>query len=84
MVSVRQAGDLPLSFRFVLTEDTLGLGYTLPAVGRVWDFHPVDCADAGRTKILSSLILDGITIEQSSDMIGDSLRYTMVRRMNLC
>ncbi|NLC31956.1 MAG: hypothetical protein GX781_01495 [Clostridiales bacterium] len=56
MVSVRQAGDLPPpSFRFVLTDDTLGLGYTLPAVGRVRDFHPVDCAHAGRTIKMTQL-----------------------------
>ncbi|WP_222427939.1 hypothetical protein [Sporomusa sp. KB1] len=50
-VSVRQARDLPPpSFTLHLTMDALGLGYTLPTTGRVRDFHPLDCAHAGRTK----------------------------------
>ena len=49
-ISVRQAGDLPLpSFTLHLAMVALGLGYTLPATGRVRDFHPLDCAHAGRT-----------------------------------
>ena len=51
MISVRQASDLPLaSFRFPVTQDTLALGYILPAVGRIGDFHPLKHAPAGRTK----------------------------------
>ena len=51
MISVRQAGDLPpASFRFPVTRDTLALGYILPAVGRIRDFHPLEHASAGRTK----------------------------------
>ena len=51
MVSVRQASDLPpASFRFPVTQDTLALGYILPAVGRIRDFHPLKHAPAGRTK----------------------------------
>ena len=38
------------SFRFRVATDTLGLGYTLPATGRVRDSHPLDCARAGRTR----------------------------------
>ena len=50
MISVRQAGDLPpASFRFPVTRDTLALGYILPAVGRIRDFHPLKHAPAGRT-----------------------------------
>ena len=30
--------------------DTLGSGYSLPATGRLRDFHPLECAHAGRTK----------------------------------
>ena len=30
--------------------DTLGSGYGLPATGRPRDFHPLECAHAGRTK----------------------------------
>ena len=49
MVSVRQASDLPpASFRFPVTQDTLALGYILPAVGRIRDFHPLKHAPAGR------------------------------------
>ena len=49
-VSVRQARDLPPpSFTLHLAMVALGLGYTLPATGRVRDFHPLDCAHAGRT-----------------------------------
>jgi len=50
MISVRQAGDLPpASFRFPVIRDTLALGYILPAVGRIWVFHPLKHAPAGRT-----------------------------------
>lgn len=35
--------------RFRVAADTLGLGYTLPATGRVRGFHPLDYAHAGRT-----------------------------------
>ena len=50
MISVRQASDLPpASFRFSVTRDTLALGYILPAVGRIRDFHPLKHAPAGRT-----------------------------------
>ena len=37
------------SFRFPVTQDTLALGYILPAVGRIRDFHPLKHAPAGRT-----------------------------------
>ena len=51
MISVRQASDLPpASFRFPVTRDTLALGYILPAVGRIRDFHPLKHAPAGRTR----------------------------------
>ena len=57
MVSVRQASDLPpASFRFPVTQDTLALGYILPAVGRIRDFHPLKHAPSGRTKIFPSQI----------------------------
>lgn len=50
MISVRQASDLPpASFRFPVTRDTLALGYILPAVGWIRDFHPLKHAPAGRT-----------------------------------
>lgn len=50
MISVRQASDLPpASFRFPVTRDTLALGYILPAVGRIRDFHPLKLAPTGRT-----------------------------------
>ena len=39
----------PASFRFHLTMDTLAFGYTLPATGRVRDFHPLETCAAGRT-----------------------------------
>jgi len=51
MISVRQASDLPpASFRFPVTRDALALGYILPAVGRIKDFHPLKHAPAGRTE----------------------------------
>lgn len=51
MISVRQASDLPpASFRFPVTQDTLALGYILPAVGRIRSFHPLKHAPAGRTR----------------------------------
>ena len=50
MISVRQASDLPpASFGFSVARDTLALGYILPAVGRIGDFHPLKHAPAGRT-----------------------------------
>ena len=50
MISVRRVRVLPPpSFRFLLTTDTLGFGYDLPAAGRSRDFHPVERALAGRT-----------------------------------
>ena len=49
-ISVRQARNLPPpSFILHLAMDALGLGYALPATGRARDFHPLDCAHAGRT-----------------------------------
>ena len=52
MVSVRQARVLPPSFfRFCLTTDTLDLGYILPTAGRIRNFHPLERAPAGRTRI---------------------------------
>ena len=39
----------PASFRFQLTMDTLALGYTLPAIGRVTDLHRLENVRAGRT-----------------------------------
>ena len=54
-ISIRQARDLPLPFfRFCLTTDTLGLGYILPAAGRIRDFHPLERALTGRTEIAGS------------------------------
>ena len=56
MISVRQASDLPpASFRFPVTRDTLALGYILPAVGRIRDFHPLKLAPAGRTSITAAM-----------------------------
>ena len=57
MISVRQASDLPpASFRFPVTQDTLALGYILPAVGRIRDFHPLKHAPAGRTKTILRMV----------------------------
>lgn len=61
MISVRQASDLPpASFRFPVTQDTLALGYILPAVGRIGDFHPLKHAPAGRTKSNDSISTCGM------------------------
>ena len=50
MISVRQVKVLPpASFSFHLKMDTLALGYSLPATGRLRDFHPLEYAPAGRT-----------------------------------
>ena len=52
MISVRQARVLPPSFfRFHLAMDTLDLGYILPTAGRIRDFHPLERALTGRTRI---------------------------------
>ena len=40
----------PASFRFVVTNNTLALGYVLPTTGRIWDFHPLETCAARRTK----------------------------------
>ncbi len=61
MISVRQASDLPpASFRFPVTQDTLALGYILPAVGRIGDFHPLKHAPAGRTKKTPEVAASGV------------------------
>ena len=66
MVSVRQASDLPpASFRFPVTQDTLALGYILPAVGRIRDFHPLKHAPAGRTMKMERTQVRSISIIQS-------------------
>ena len=53
MISVRQARVLPPSFfRFCLTTDTLDLGYILPTAGWIRDFHPLERALTGRTKLM--------------------------------
>ena len=39
----------PASFRFPVAGDTLAFGYLLPAAGRIRNFHPLECALAGRT-----------------------------------
>ena len=60
MIPVRRARVLPLpSFRFRLAADTLGFGYDLPTAGQSRDFHPLERALAGRTKIIttSSLVV---------------------------
>ena len=50
-VSVRQARILPPAFfRFLLTKDTLALGYVLGAITRTWDFHPLENAHTEHTK----------------------------------
>ena len=52
MIPVRRDRVLPLpSFRFRLAADTLGFGYDLPTAGRSRDFHPLERALAGRTRI---------------------------------
>lgn len=67
MISVRQAGDLPpASFRFPVTQDTLALGYILPAVGRIRDFHPLKHAPAGRTNKHGSQFGCHQTVEKAS------------------
>ena len=66
MISVRQASDLPpASFRFPVTRDTLALGYILPAVGRIRDFHPLERALAGRTKKARRLGYVGGRVEKT-------------------
>ena len=56
---VRQAKGLPpASFRFHLAMDTFAFGYALPATGRAWDFHPLDFAHAGRTKLKEGLLFE--------------------------
>ena len=55
MISVRQARVLPPSFfRFHLTMDTLDLNFILPTAGRIRDFHPLECALTGRTRMTSA------------------------------
>ena len=47
---MRQASVLPPPFfRFIVTDNTLGLGCALPTVGRAWDFHPLECALTAHT-----------------------------------
>ena len=51
MISVRQVRVLPpASFRLLVTEDALALGYILPTAGRIRVLHPLERAPAGRTE----------------------------------
>ena len=71
MISVRQASDLPpASFRFPVTQDTLALGYILPAVGRIGDFHPLKHAPAGRTKKTAILISKNCGVQRFSNFLA--------------
>ena len=76
MISVRQASDLPpASFRFPVTQDTLALGYILPAVGRIRDFHPLKHAPAGRTRKTAAPIFGrdgGFVMQGFSDILPHS------------
>ena len=48
---MRQASVLPPPFfRFIVTDNTLGIGCALPTAGRAWDFHPLECALTAHTK----------------------------------
>jgi len=38
----------------------LVFSYNLPATGRFRDFHPLDCAHAGRTKIMTTGLAGGL------------------------
>ena len=50
VISVRQTRSLPpASFRFHLTDGHPCLGYVLGTTNPTRDFHPLDCAHAGRT-----------------------------------
>ncbi len=49
-IPVRQAGNLPPAFfRFLLTGDTLAIGYVLDAITCTWDFHPLENVHTERT-----------------------------------
>ena len=51
-VPVRKVSGLPpASFRFCLATDTLAFGYALGATSCARDFHPLEHAHAGRTKM---------------------------------
>jgi hypothetical protein len=50
-IPVCQARNLPPAFfRFLLTKDTLALGYVLGAITRTRDFHPLENTHTERTK----------------------------------
>ena len=69
MISVRQVKVLPpASFRFHLTMDTLALGYSLPATGRLRDFHPLEYAPAGRTTKNTEAVLNGFCVYVNSKL----------------
>ena len=63
IIPVRRARVLPLpSFRFRFTTDTLGFGCDLPAAGRSRDFHPLECALAGRTEKYDQPLMNGLVV----------------------
>ena len=62
VVLVHRIIGLPrASFRFHLAMDTLASCYAFSATSCARDFHPLECAHAGRTK---KALLDFFTVQQ--------------------
>ena len=62
--------------------DTLALGYSLPATGRLRDFHPLEYAPAGRTKKSPPILLGGHKTKKTHylSIVSLMIRYGTVKQ----
>ncbi len=68
VVLVHRIIGLPrASFRFHLAMDTLASGYAFSATSCARDFHPLECAHAGRTK---KALLDFLLSNRAFELSG--------------
>ena len=81
-VPVRQASDLPpTSFRPNVAIGTLTLAVRLPLLGRARDFHPLDYAHVGRTRIEPRGLLPGAPNQEGGLLLSRiALQYHRRRR----
>lgn len=84
-ISIRQTRDLPPpSFRFLVTGDTLDLGYILPTTGRAQVFHLLERAPGGRTtKKGLHIIVKALQNCQSTANIQSSSFYLTSKKLTI-
>ena len=73
---MRQASVLPPPFfRFIVTDNTLGIGCALPTAGRAWDFHPLECALTAHTKKTAHASDFYNPIHEHSNLICNKIKH---------